>query len=260
MPDLIALYQPKNVIVFMLIFTRLSGLFSSAPFFSSFRIPNIIKLFLAGLVAFLMFPAVLSQGGFIFPHTAPQLILLILIEFFLGFLIGFILNLVFQAFTMSGSIVSIQMTLSMSEILDPATGGRASVISSVYTYLATLVFFIMGAHIWIFEALYLSFQRIPISSVNFLTPEFVQAIVVMASNIFQIAFSLIMPIFAVLLVTDLLLGLMAKMMPQMNIFMVSLPFKIYCGLILMVFFLLGSTRYMEDVIKQCMDSIKALFM
>ncbi len=260
MSDLFALYQPKNVIVFMLVFTRLSGLFASAPFFASFRVPNMIKLFLAALVAFLMFPAVLSGSHFVFPHTLPQLILYILIEFFVGFLIGFILNLVFQAFTMSGSIISIQMSLSMSEILDPATGSSSPVVSSIYTYLATLVFFIMGAHIWIFEALYLSFQRIPISSVNFLTPEFVQAIVTMASNVFQIAFALVMPIFAVLLVTDLLLGLMAKMMPQMNVFMISLPFKIYCGLTLMVFFLLGSTRYMEDVIRECMNAIKALFM
>lgn len=260
MSDLIALYQPKNVIVFMMIFTRLTGLFAAAPFFSTFRVPNMIKLFLAALVAFLMFPAVVSSGSFIFPHTAPQLLIYILIEFFIGFLIGFILNLVFQAFAMSGSIVSIQMSLSMSEALDPASGVRTSVVSSIYTYLAILVFFIIGAHIWIFEALFLSFQRIPIASVNFLTPEFVQAIVVMASNVFQIAFALVMPIFAVLLVTDLLLGLMAKMMPQMNIFMVSLPFKIYCGLTLMVFFLLGSTRYMEDVVKQCMDAIKALFM
>ncbi|MBR2386395.1 flagellar biosynthetic protein FliR [bacterium] len=52
---------------------------------------------------------------------------------------------------------------------------------------------------------------------------------------------------------------MAKMMPQMNVFMVSLPFKIYCGLVLMCFFILGSAKYMQDIITETFSTIKNLF-
>ena len=122
-----------------------------------------------------------------------------------------------------------------------------------------LVFFAIGAHIWLFEALYLSFNSIPIGTSAFLTADLVNNIAQMISSIFHIAFALIMPIFAVLLVSDLLLGLMAKMMPQMNVFMVSLPFKIYCGLVLMCFFILGSVKYMQDIITETFNAVKNLF-
>ena len=122
-----------------------------------------------------------------------------------------------------------------------------------------LVFFAIGAHIWLFEALYLSFNSIPIGSTAFLTADLVNSTATLVASTFQIAFALIMPIFAVLLVSDLLLGLMAKMMPQMNVFMVSLPFKVYCGLVLMCFFVLGSTKYMQDIITETFNTIKNLF-
>ena len=76
---------------------------------------------------------------------------------------------------------------------------------------------------------------------------------------FQIAFGLAMPIFSVLLVCDILLGMMSKVMPQMNIFMVSLPFKVFLGLILMLVFLKGSIAYLTDVIAQYLQAILSLF-
>ena len=65
---------------------------------------------------------------------------------------------------------------------------------------------------------------------------------------FQIAFGLAMPIFSVLLVCDILLGMMSKVMPQMNIFIVSLPFKVFLGLVLILLFLKGPVSYLSDVI------------
>ena len=259
MPDLVKLFEPRNLIAFMLVLTRLTGLFASAPFFSTFRVPNQIKLLFAAFVAFIMFPLLSAKSGFILPKTVPQLSIFMIIEFGVGYLIGFLANLVFDGIKMAGNIISIQMAISMADILDPSTNERNPVISTTYNYMGILVFFAIGAHIWLFEALYLSFNSIPIGTSAFLTADLVNNIAQMISSIFHIAFALIMPIFAVLLVSDLLLGLMAKMMPQMNVFMVSLPFKIYCGLVLMCFFVLGSTKYMQDIITETFNTIKNLF-
>lgn len=259
MPDLVKLFEPRNLIAFMLVLTRLTGLFASAPFFSTFRVPNQIKLLFAAFVAFIMFPLLSAKSGFILPKTVPQLSIFMIIEFGVGYLIGFLANLVFDGIKMAGNIISIQMAISMADILDPSTNERNPVISTTYNYMGILVFFAIGAHIWLFEALYLSFNSIPIGTSAFLTADLVNNIAQMISSIFHIAFALIMPIFAVLLVSDLLLGLMAKMMPQMNVFMVSLPFKIYCGLVLMCFFILGSVKYMQDIIAETFNAVKNLF-
>lgn len=231
----------------------------SAPFFSSFSIPEQVKALFACFVAFLMYPFVAAKTGLILPHTMPQLIVLLLLEFAIGFFIGFIADLVFYGVRMGGSLLSIQMGISMAEILDPATGEQSSAISTIYIYLATLIFFMVGAHQWLFETIYLTFTAIPIGFAGFFSGEFVQSILILSAQMFQIAFGLIMPIFAVLLVADVLLGLMSKMMPQMNIFMISLPFKVIAGLILILVFLSGSANYLKDIFAQFMHGITALF-
>ena len=81
----------------------------------------------------------------------------------------------------------------------------------------------------------------------------------LSGQMFQIAFGLAMPIFSVLLVCDILLGMMSKVMPQMNIFMVSLPFKVFLGLVLILLFLKGSISYLSDVISEYMQAIMSLF-
>lgn len=231
----------------------------SAPFFSTFGIPEQVKALFACFVAFIMYPFVAAKTGGVLPHNMPQLTVLLLLEFSIGFFIGFIADLVFQGIRMSGSILSIQMGLSMSEILDPATGEQQTAISTMYVYLATLIFFITGAHQWLFEAVYLSFNAIPIGFWGFVNGGVIQSVLSLSGQIFQIAFGLIMPVFAVLLVTDVLLGLMSKMLPQMNIFMVSLPFKIFAGLILVLVFSLGAASYIRDIIVQFMQAISRLF-
>lgn len=259
MPDLVTLFSPKNIIVFILVLTRLSGMFVSAPFFSTFPIPEQIKILFAGFIAFIMYPMVAAKVAFILPHSMPQLIVLLFLEFAIGFLIGFIADFLFQAVKMAGSLVSIQMGLSMAEILDPATGEQQTAISTAYVYLATIVFFAIGAHHWLFEAVYSSFFVMPIGLVGVLNGELVQEVLILSGQTFQIAFGLVMPIFAVLLVSDVLLGLMSKMMPQMNIFMVSLPFKVYAGLVLMLVFLSGSTSYLKDITGQFIQAIVRIF-
>ena len=87
----------------------------------------------------------------------------------------------------------------------------------------------------------------------------IEGTMTLAGQMFQIAFGLAMPIFSVLLVCDILLGMMNKVMPQMNIFMVSLPFKVFLGLILILVFLRGSITYLMDVMAQYLQGILHLF-
>ena len=259
MPELLTLLSPKNIIIFILVLTRISGLLVSAPFFSTFRIPNMIKIFFAAFISFIIYPVVAAKTTIVLPHSMPQLTILLLLEFAIGFLIGFVTDFLFQSIRMAGSIVSIQMGLSMADILDPSTGERTAVISTSYIYLATLVFFAIGAQNWLFEALYRSFFAMPIGLAGVLNGNLVQEVLLLSGQIFQIGFGLIIPIFSVLLVCDILLGLLSKMLPQMNIFMVSLPFKVYTGLLLVLVFLTGSANYLKDVMVQFMQAVNSMF-
>lgn len=258
-PSLLTLFSPKNIVVFMLIFTRMSGLFATAPFFSTFQMPEQVKIWFCALISFILYPILSAKAHFIMPHSMPEFAVLIAIEFAIGFALGFLANLLFVGVQMVGELISIQMGLSMANILDPVSGESTTVISSLYVYLVTLVFLGLGAYEYLFAAVYKSFFVLPVGLEGTFNFGIIEGALLLSGKMFQIAFGLAMPIFSVLLVCDILLGLMSKVMPQMNIFMVSLPFKVFLGLVLILIFLKGSTSYLTDVIAEYLQAILGLF-
>lgn len=258
-PSLLNLLSPYNIVIFMLVFTRISGFMNSAPFFSTISAPMPVKLWFSASIAFIMYPIIFVNKSFIIPHSMPELLILLIIEFAIGFSIGFLSNLILEGVRMSGNILSIQMGLSMSEALDPATGVSANEVSRIYVYLAILVFLATGAYQMLFISLFDSFAKVPMGIFPMLDGAMVNGMMTLFGQLFKIAFGIALPIFAVLLISDILLGMMNKVMPQMNIFMVALPVKIYMGHFLILAFLSGTAIYMQEVIKHYLEAIALLF-
>lgn len=258
-PNLLNLLSSYNIIIFMLVFTRLTGLFQSAPFFSSIRMPVMAKVWFAALIAFIFYPLIQVSKAYVMPHSAPEFIILIFIEFAIGYLIGFVANLIFEGVRMAGNILSIQMGLSMSEALDPATGVQATEVATIYIYLTTLIFLMTGAYQTLFIAVYNSFSALKIGTFLLFNTAMVSGFLTLFSQLFKVAFGIALPIFSVLLISDILLGIMSKMMPQMNIYMVALPVKIYIGLFLILAFLSAENVYIQSIITKYMQAINMLF-
>lgn len=258
-PNLLNLLSPYNIVLYMLVFTRLTGMIQSAPFFNSLNAPMMTKLWFGAISAFIMYPLVYASKAYIMPRSMPEFIILIVFEFAIGYLIGFVANLILEGVRMSGNILSIQTGLSMSEALDPATGISSNEISRIYIYLTTLVFLAIGAHQFLFMALFGSFNSIPIGNFILFNSQVVGSLMILFAQIFKIAFGIALPIFSVLLIVDILLGLMSKMMPQMNIYMVALPVKIYIGLFLILAFLSATNSYLRGVIENYMQALSLLF-
>ncbi len=258
-PNLINLFSPTNTIVFMLVLTRISGLFQSMPFISTIRAPQITKLWFAALIAFILFPIVYSSKSFILPNSMPEFFILLSIEFFVGYLIGFVANLLFDGVRLAGNILSIQTGLSMSQALDPVTGVNSPELSNVYIYLTTLVFLMTGAYQFLFVVLFKSFDTVPMGVFPVFDANIVSGVAHLSSHIFKIAFGVALPIFAVLLISDILLGIMSKMMPQMNVYMAAIPVKIYIGLIFILMFLGGTATFIRNVMENYMQTIVSLF-
>ena len=258
-PSLLNILTPANIIIYMFVFTRVSGLVNSAPFFSSINAPMSVKLWFSATIAFILYPIVFVSKNFIIPHSMPEMIIILTAEYLIGFLIGFLANLVIEGVRMSGSILSVQMGLSMSEALDPATGVSSNEISRIYVYLTLLIFISTGAYQMLFISLSDSFSSIPVGVFSLFDTNMINGIMALFAQLFKIAFAIALPIFAVLLISDMLLGMMSKMMPQMNIYMVALPIKMYIGYFLMLAFLSGTSVYLHGTIKNYIQAIGLLF-
>lgn len=253
------LFSVSNIILFMAIFTRLSGLFASGPLFSTYPIPTQVKIWLAACIAFILFPIVQYNTSFAVPNSVPALTLILFKEFLIGFAIGFCANILFVGIELGVNTFAVQMGLSASQALNPTSGGNSPIITQAYTYLATMLFIALGAHQWLFSAIYNSFKSMPVGYAFTFSPEIVGQIVTMTSQLFNIGLSVALPIFGVLFITDVLLGFTSKMMPQMNIFMVSMPLKIYLGLLLSLIFMRPMAEYITVLIERIMTQIALMF-
>ena len=234
-------------------------MFASAPLFSTYPIPMQAKVWLAALITFILFPIVQYNTHFVAPNSVPALTVILFKEFLIGYAIGYCANIMFAGIELGVNTFTIQMGLSADQALNPTSGGNSPVLTQAYTYLATMIFIGLGAHRWLFAAIYNSFKSMPVGYTFNFTPGMVEQIVVISGQLFSLALGIAIPIFGILFITDVLLGFTSKMMPQMNIFMVSLPLKIYLGLLLSLMFMRPMAEHMAVVIEQFLTKIAMIF-
>jgi flagellar biosynthesis protein FliR len=256
--DLIALISPKNLIMFVIVFTRLSGMMTSAPLFSSYPIPIQVRTWFMAMVAFIIFPIVMAQTNFQVPTNIPILSLILLKEFIIGYITGFIANVVFIGVEIAADLISMQMGLTAAQAMNPMTGDTAPILTQAYTILASMIFIGMNGYQWLFSAIYKTFQIIPPGYSFTFNGLFTHNVILLTSQMFIIGFSIALPIFSVLLITDVLLGFISKMMPKMNIFMVAMPVKIYLGLLLFIMMLSPMCSNIYLLLEKYLSSIMSV--
>lgn len=257
--DLLALLSPKNLILFIIVFTRLGGLMVTAPLISTYPVPPQIKTWLVAMVAFIMFPIVLAKTGFQMPTTIPELAIILLKEFMIGYITGFVANVVFIAVEIAADLLSMQMGLTAAQAFNPMTGDTSPILAQSYTILVSMIFIGLNGYQWLFSAIYNSFHTLPPGYGFLVDGHLVSQIIYITSQIFIVGMTIALPVFAVLAMADILLGFIAKMMPQMNIFMVALPFKICMGLVLIIMLLPPVCSYIVTTVETYLKSAAAIF-
>jgi len=233
----LSLLTVNTVIAFLLVLFRLAGMLVSAPLFNMRAIPMQAKVGLAVTMALLLFP--LHTANLALPKDLIQFAAMAIQETILGLLIGYAAGLVFTALQMAGEYMSMQMGLSVANILDPITQTQTPVIGQFFFYLAALVFLTMNIHHGLIAAVDRSFTWLPLGkfigdpgvmSASLMTERFIK----LTGDMFIMALMIGVPVMGILLVTELALSFVAKVMPQMNIFMVAIPMKVALGLLLIM--------------------------
>lgn len=258
--DILPYITPVKIIIFILVVSRLSGMFITAPLFSTFPIPIPVKAGLIALIAFLTYPIIASvTPENLIPNNMLGLGWMVCREIMIGAMIGFCINIIFIAIQMAGHLLSMQMGLAISNVLDPVTKHQVPIMGQLYLYMAMILFLGINGHHYLFTSVFESYLSLPIGGEFIFSGELIEEVVKFTSQIFVISFNIIMPIFSVLLVADILLGFMSKMMPTMNIFVVSLPIKIYIGFVLMIMFTIKTYTYLSNVINDMLIHVSAIF-
>ncbi|MGC8653630.1 MAG: flagellar biosynthetic protein FliR [Candidatus Kryptoniota bacterium] len=214
-----------------MVLIRILALFGTAPMFSNRAIPSIVKVWAGAFVAFALFPLVAVQSGEISLDTG-SLIVHAFQEFMIGASIGFSLSVLFSGVIYAGDLIGVDIGFSVSSLIDPQNGVSAPVIGQIQYIVAVFVFLILNGHFFLLQALKASYRVVPIAEMK-ITGGAVGAMVRITGMVFVTAIKIGAPVLIALFLTDVLMGIIARMVPQINVFFVGLPLKIGVGLVML---------------------------
>ncbi|MFP4015811.1 MAG: flagellar biosynthetic protein FliR [Halanaerobiales bacterium] len=216
--------------VFLLILVRFSGLFLITPMLSSRLVPARVKIGLAFLFTIVSFPVI--DGSHLMPSHEIMILMEVLRELLVGLVIGFIVYLVFAIFQLAGRFVDMRMGFAIVNVTDPIHGSTVPLMGQYKNILITLLFLVINGHHIMIRAISRSFEMIPLGGAVLTNAGF-ELIIKNIGELFLIAFMVALPVIATLFIVDIILGFLARTIPQLNIFVVGLPLKILVGLIMM---------------------------
>ena len=226
--DLYELLQ-GHIAAFLLMLTRISGIFLISPFFGSMNIPMFFRVGIALAMSVVLFPVVDGLGT---PETPPSIIMFgaaVLGELFIGWLIGFVAYISFAAITMAGKVMDMQVGFAVVNVVDPTSGQQIPLIGSFLYNLAVIILLVTNGHHMLIAALVESFRAVPLAG---LEANISLALIIanFTGTIFLTGMKIAMPITFAILLTNVGLGLLSRTMPQMNIFVVGIPMQLMIGL------------------------------
>lgn len=236
---------------------RVGGLFLVSPLFANATINAstraILTMFMSILLGMVLWPQYFGES----PRYVLQelqvneqlsvvlITFTIMKELAVGFLIGFCFNLIFEALLLAGQMVSVMIGFSIAEIIDPVSGTSQSTVAQVFTLSASLIMLALDLHHVFLWAITRSFEFLPIGQYE-MNQSLLQDVTHGTSRIFTYGLRVPAVPYVILFLLTMALGFMAKVMPEMNIFMVGFPLRILVGFYGLVFAL----RYFPDIFQR----------
>lgn len=213
---------------YLLILVRITCFVFVAPFFSLNGVPRRVKVGFSIFVAYLIYTAV-DRNEVVY-NTVLGYAVIVMKEALTGFLIGWGAQICTTVTSFAGSIADMEIGISMVSLMDPTTRQQATFTGVFYQYIFTLFMIFTGMYQYLLRALIDSFTLIPVNGAVFKTQSLVQSVIMFMSDYIAIGFRIILPIFCTMLLLNAILGILAKISPQMNMFAVGMQLKVLIGL------------------------------
>lgn len=241
---------------FLLILVRVSCFIFVAPFFSMRNTPANVRVAISFFTALLLYQS-LTPAQAVQYSTVSQYAVIVMKEAIVGLLIGFAANICTTIVNFAGSIADMETGLSMVTLMDPTTRESTSITGVLYQYVLMLMMMATGMYRYLFGALADTFELIPVNGAIFHGDSLVDSMIAFLSDYVIIGFRIVLPIFCSILLLNAVLGILAKVSPQMNMFAVGIQLKVLVGLSVLFFtagILPGIADFIFEEMKQMMLS------
>lgn len=213
---------------FLLILVRISCFVYVAPFFSMSNVPQRVKIGFSIFLSYLLYQAV--DHNEVVYNSLLGYALIVMKEALTGFVIGWGAQICTTVTSFAGSIADMEIGLSMVSLIDPTTREQATFTGVFYQYIFTLFMIISGLYQYLLGALVDTFTLIPINGAIFRSEALVESVLLFLGDYIVLGFRIILPIFCAMIFLNCVLGVLAKVSPQLNMFAVGMQFKVLVGL------------------------------
>lgn len=221
----------QNMEFYLLVLIRMSGFVMTAPFFSYQSVPTRMKAAVSVMLSILVIqtlPVVsLSYTG------VAGFAVLVLKELVVGIILGFMCNMCFYIVSFAGHIMDMEMGLSMATMFDPSSNMQVTVTGNIYNYFLMLMLLVTNMHYYVIRSIMDSFRYFNVGQAVF-RPGLKDIMVDFMADYFLIALRIVLPVFCCMLMLNVILGVLTKAAPQMNMFVVGIQIKLIAGLLVLV--------------------------
>lgn len=244
-------------LVFLLVMARMTGMLIFNPIFSRNNVPRMVNTGLAFVLAILL------TGSMEFPQlpdvTLYTFFYMLLKELAVGMFSGLIMQMFMSALIVGGEIIDMQMSISMAKIFDPASNMSISLSAQFLNIMFVVGFFQSNAHLTLIQMTAKTFDIIPLGDISFNTANFL-AVPELLSLVFLLSIKLCMPIMAIEIIVTFAVGMVMRVIPQINIFVISIQLHLMVGLLVMVTLVPAYSAFCENLLALCFENIQQIWM
>lgn len=223
------LFPVEDFQAFLICLARVAGFMSAIPVFFGAQAPVQVKTALTLVTAIVLFP-VMGPFSSVIPFEPIPFSLFVVNELLLGAIIGLVARFIFTAVQFGGTVIGFQMGFGMANVLDPQSGQQTALISQFQNVFAILIFLSLDGHHLLINTAVRSFELLPPGQLN-LSDHAVPYLFELSSHMFLLGVQFSAPVIAILLLSGLCLGILSRVFPQLNVFLLSFPLNISISLI-----------------------------
>jgi len=238
-------FDVSDLTVFGLVMIRLTGMIVPHPFFGRRGIPATLN---AGFALVLTILITTSMPIAPLPDVNMFTFLFLGVkEFAVGFMAGMITRMFLAILVVGGEVIDMQLAIGMAKVFDPGTNASVSLTSTMFNSMYALIFFLTNNHLTLISLTAQTFRMIPVGNfrinwqVMYYLPEFM-------STIFLFAFKLAMPMIAIQVIVTIAVGIIMRAVPQINIFVLNIQFKLIIGLFVLITLIVPFVGFFERLV------------
>lgn len=245
------------VVSVLLVSIRVGMVFAMTPVLAAIPMPTVVRvLVILGIAAALS--QALPSASYRGQADLTSLFEAACLEVSVGVLLSLGILLAFATFSVAGRVLDIQIGFGMGQLFDPATRQNLPLLTGAMTQLAVLCFFALNAHHTLLRALAYSFEHFPIGE-PWAIQQSLPAVLRHVSAVFVLGFALVAPVVTCLFLVELGLALLARNLPQMNMFVLGMPIKVIVGLGALAVWLGATGDYVARIFNAVFRNWEALF-